>query len=221
MNRSQVPRGLYKMHFLMIMSATFWGLLTGVAGGLLSTRPDLTLVESAWVVVGFALLSWLYSLAVPLGFQLYKYVLPTALPLVGTILLGITGMVIGYAGAMVIRLIGDLRRFLFIAESYARRGMDPPGVGPGGYSPPRDIIMRPLLGSLVAGVAIAWILSGNFGVTWTNPGAGTFASIVSESATGEVIGKLGAFCLMWGFIRQLFESGIDIWTTPRFYSPRL
>ena len=219
MSNSGLMRGLYGMHFRMMTYSTIWGFATGAAIGDVSTRFALIPYRAAWVIVGAASLLWLFALIAPMVFQLYKYVLPTALPLALTMSFGIAGMAAGYALSMVARIIGDLRRFTFIAESYAKMGTNPPGLGPRGYSPRRDIIARPLVGAVVAGTVLAWTLGNGFGVTLTDPGVGTFSRFIDSDASA-LTGQLAVFCLMWGLQRQLFESGVDIWTTPRLLSLR-
>jgi hypothetical protein len=211
MNREALPSGLYRMHGRMLASSSLWGLLVGMAGVLLmkQTNPSMPFARAIGSCVIVGLLSWLFSLLSPMSFQLYKYVLPMAMPLLGAALLGISGMGIGYAVAFFLRIIGDVRRLIFMVMAGAQR---PDSTQ---YHFVRDVIIRPAIGFAAACTAIALTLH-KLGVLWGSPGSGEFAAIIALPESRNLV-QLPAFCLMWGFSRQLFESGVDIWTTPAFW----
>jgi hypothetical protein len=214
MNRRSLLSGLYRMHGTMLAYSSVWALLVGIVVVLLmkQTSANISFTKAAGACVAVGLLSWVFSLLSPMSFQLHKYILPMAMPLLGTALFGISGMVLGYAGSFFLRIIGDLRRFAAMVY-LAGRGPDPKQ-----YNPLRDIILRPAFAALVAGVAIALTLR-NFGVELATPGRGYFSAIIDASPEGK-LPQLPVFCLIWAFTRQLFESGVDIWTTPAFWSRR-
>ena len=200
--------GLYRMHGKMLFYSATWGFLAGLIVLITCRQGDFIFAKGALLCIGVGVLSWLVSMATPILFQVHKYLLPIALPILGAALYGIVGMIGGYAIAFVLRIIVDIRRFVFMVMATGQ------GPDPTQYKPVRDIVIRPTFAAAVACIAIAFTLP-RFGVGWASPGNGEFALIIDPSSTGK-LAQLPVFCLIWNFTRQLFESGTDVWTTPAF-----
>lgn len=211
-------RELLKRHAGMLGRSAAYAALFGLttAGVAKIFHPHVSLAASASILIAGTFFSWLTYLLQPEGSGMYKWTFPTAIPFVGTLVWGLTGCAVGYAACFVLLHVADARRFMFLTEATLATGGQLPL--PNVYSFRRDVLLRPALGYLTAGLCVGYLLKTSAGVTWTEQGNGMFARLVTavhETASdGAPVFDIGFFCLVWGVVTQLCSSLVDLATTP-------